>query len=75
MIVDTLEEPEESDLVAVSLVVEPIADGRDAPEHYAIPLSQEVLRLSVLEKGVLGSREEELDVSTQRRDPDRVPRV
>ena len=67
--------PKKPDPVAVGLVVQPIADGRDAADDLAVALGQEVLGLGVLEEGVLGAGEEGCDVPTQRRDPERVPRV
>jgi hypothetical protein len=59
----------------VGLVVEPVTDGRDTPDHLIVALGDEVFRLSMLEEGVLGAGEERRNVPTQRRDPERVPRV
>ena len=75
LVVDGLEEAEEADPVAVGLVVQAVADGGDAADDLAVALGQEVLGLGVLEEGVLLAGEEQLHVPTQRRDPERVPRV
>ena len=75
LIVDGLEEAEEADAVAVGLVVQAIADGGDAADDFAVAFGQEVLGLGVLEEGVLLAGEKQLHVPTQRRDPERVPRV
>ena len=72
---DALEEAEEAHPVAVGVVVEPVADRRDPPDHGPVALGQEVLGLGVLEEGIPGAGEERGYVPTQRRDPDRVPRV
>jgi hypothetical protein len=75
LIVNRLEEPEKADSVVVGLVVEPVTDGSDAADGLAVPLGDEVFRLAVLEEGVPGAGEEHLYVPTQRRDPERVPRM
>ena len=75
LVVDQLEEAEEADPVAVGLVVQPVADRGDAADDLAVPLGEEVLGLGVLEEGILRAGEEERHVPTQRRDPERVPRV
>ena len=43
--------------------------------YFVAALGDEVFRLSMLEEGVFATGEERLNVPTQRRDPDRVPRV
>ncbi len=75
LVVDRLEEAEEPDVVLMDFVVEPIADGGDATDDLVAALGQEVLRFGVLEEGILGAGEQGLDVPTQRRDPEGVPRV
>jgi hypothetical protein len=59
----------------MSLVVKPVADRRNTAHYLAVPLGDEVFGSGVLEEGIPGSREEHLHVPTQRRDPERVPRV
>ena len=75
LVVFALEEAEEADPVVVGLVVQAVADGGDAAHDLAGALGEEVFGLGVLEEGVLGAGEQGADVQTQRRDPDRVPRV
>jgi hypothetical protein len=47
----------------------------DAPHDFAGALGNEILGFGVLEKRILRAREQCPNVPTQRRDPDRVPRV
>ena len=75
LIVRRLEESEESYPILVGLVVKPVADSGDTSYNLALPLCDEVLCLGVLEEGIAGSGEQQLNVPTQRRDPNRVPRV
>jgi hypothetical protein len=42
----------------MGLVVEPIADGGHTSDHVAVALGDEVLRLRMLEEGVLAAGEE-----------------
>jgi len=57
------------------LVMQSVGDPGDPSDDPVFPHGQEVLRRGVLEKGVLLRGEERRDVPTQRRDPERVPRV
>src|SRR5215210_4763556 len=75
LIIDALEEPKESDSIPMRLVVQPVADGCNTTHDFIAPFGHEVLGFGVLEKWILGTREERLYIPTQRRDPERVPRV
>jgi hypothetical protein len=75
LVIDGLEETEKAYPIAVSLVVEPVADSRNPTHNLIVPLGDEVLGLGVLEKRVPGARKEGGYVPTQRRDPERVPRM
>jgi hypothetical protein len=55
--------------------VQAVGDGGDPAGHAAGSLGQEVLGLGVLEEWVLSAVQQERDIPTQRRDPDRVPRM
>jgi hypothetical protein len=55
--------------------VQPVVDRCDAADDHPFPFGEEVLRLGVLEEGILGAGEQGGHVPTQRRDPERVPRV
>ena len=50
LILNGFEEPEETDPVAVDLVVQPVADGRDPAHDPALPLGEEILGLGVFEE-------------------------
>ncbi len=75
MLVRALEEAEKPYPIAVSLVVQPVLDRRNAADHLAIAFGEQVFGAAVLEEGVLGAGEQSRHVPTQRRDPERVPRV
>ena len=53
LVVHALEEAEEAHAVAVGLVVQPVADGRDAADHLAVALGEKVLGFGVLEERIL----------------------
>lgn len=52
-----------------------IADCRNAAYHLAILFGEEVFGLGMLKEGVFLAGKEQLHIPTQRRDPDRVPRM
>jgi len=55
---------------AVGMHLRPVESGQ-----FAVPLGQEEFRLRVLEERILVAGEQGSDIPTQRRDPERVPRV
>ena len=75
LIVDALEEAKEPYLVVVGLVMESVADGGNSPDYLVAPLGDEVLGFGVVEERVFRAGEHDAHVPTQRRDPERVPRV
>src|SRR3954453_4681373 len=75
LVVDAFEEAKEAHPVPVGLVVQPVTDSRDAADQSPVPLGEEVFGVGVFEEGVFATGEERLHVPTQRRDPERVPRV
>jgi hypothetical protein len=75
LVVRRLEEAKEADLVLMGLVVKPVTDRGDTAYYTAVHFGDEVLGLGVLEERVPAAGEEQVNVTTQRRDPDRVPRV
>ena len=64
LVVHSLEEPEEADLVVVVTVVLSVLDGGDPPHHPAVPLRQEVLRIGMLEEGIFLLGEHRVHVHT-----------
>ena len=52
-----------------------VLDGGDAADRAAVPDGEEILRLGVLEEGILARREEGPDVHPQLRHPERVAAV
>jgi hypothetical protein len=59
----------------MGLVVQTITDGRNATHHLVTLQRNEVFGLGMLEEGILGAGEQCRHVPTQRRDPERVPRM
>jgi hypothetical protein len=59
----------------MEFIVEPVGNGRDPSHDGAALLGDEVLGFGVLEKGILAAGEEQSYIPTQRRDPERVPRM
>jgi hypothetical protein len=58
LIVDTFEEPEEADPIAMGFVVEPVADGGDTPNNPTVAHGDKVFGFGVLEEWILASGEQ-----------------
>src|SRR2546422_431072 len=74
-LVHVLEEAIEADPIAMLAGVGVVLDGGDAADRAAVPDGEEILRLGVLEEGILARREEGPDVHPQLRHPERVAAV
>ena len=55
------------------LVVQPIVDGRDAPDHLTAAFGDEVFGFGVLKEGIGASVEKLPDLGLERRDPGAIP--
>src|SRR5438034_11807145 len=75
LLVHALEEAIEADPIAMLAGVGVVLDGGDAADRAAVPDGEEILRLGVLEEGILARREEGPDVHPQLRHPERVAAV
>ena len=69
LVVNRLDEAEMAGGVAITLLMQPVHLGGDAPHHFAAPLGDEEFGLGVLEIGIVLGVEVEAPLQQQRRHP------